>query len=386
MNYFAVFKGRTRALITDLSSLAVFIVIVLACVFIAKNGEEKDLLDTPVAVVNLDEGNLGERLSNILLKEEYYTFYLTNEAEAEKAISKSKAQGMVVIKPDFTEKILAEDINSLVEVTVMSDTYEFNNFTEFVINDTIKIWLETYAQSKLMTAEGMTEEEINLFLEETDKMWNEDSLIKIQPYLLGDAKEEEGKNTYPGIRWYAALTLFYLMVSGIWMCQYGSGHLLKRAVGRGCNIALLFLAQSLPGICITAIGLIPVLLAGPAGAGSFRIIAAYIIYVIGASGMALVFCSIAGKLSNLVMIVPAVTMGASLMSGLLFRLPDWAGFWEIVSMIFPGRWFQRAVMGETYLFGCILVSAAWFALGMLVSWIFLLIHTNNAHGHSRRID
>ena len=143
MNYFAVFKGRTRALITDLSSLAVFIVIVLACVFIAKNGEEKDLLDTPVAVVNLDEGNLGERLSNILLKEEYYTFYLTNEAEAEKAISKSKAQGMVVIKPDFTEKILAEDINSLVEVTVMSDTYEFNNFTEFVINDTIKIWLET---------------------------------------------------------------------------------------------------------------------------------------------------------------------------------------------------------------------------------------------------
>ncbi len=374
MNYAAVLKGRARALFMDVSSLSVIVIVVLVCIYMASAGKTENVSEIPVAVINNDSGNLGEKLVTILLKEEEYTFYETTEEEALKAIAKSKAQGMVVIKPDFTQKILDENIDSLVDVTVMSDKYEFDNFTEFVMNDTTKVWLETYGEKKLREIEGVKEEEVRSFHEQTEEVWNGDSLINIVPNLIGEVSEEEKEEeSFSGIRWYAALSLFYLMISGIWMCDYGSGKLLKRAMGKNCNIALLFLMQSLPGLCVATIGLIPVLVAEPTKNNPVLLITAYIIYAFGASGLALVFCSLAGNLSNLVLIAPVVSLAASLMSGLLCKLPDWAGFWEIASVIFPGRWFHKAVLGQSFIIGAIVVTAIWFALGMLVSWLLSIV-------------
>lgn len=375
MNYAAIFKGRARALIMDFSSLTVILIVIIACVYAAKTEDVKSTSELPVAVVNLDEGELGEKLVDILLAEDAYTFYLTTEEDGMKAIARSKAQGMVIIRPDFTKKIMAEDIDSLVDVTVMSDTYEFVNFTEFVINDATKVWLEMYGENQLRQFSDVDEKDIETFHEETTEVWNGDSLIHIVPHLLGENTdtEKEEEKSYSGIRWYAALSLFYLMLSGIWMCDYGSGHFLKRALGKNANIAFLFFVQSLPGLCITTIGMIPVLIAENTKQNPLLILIAYIIYVIGASGMALVFCSLAGKLSNLVLVAPVVSMAASLMSGLLCKLPDWAGFWEVASLIFPGRWFYRAAYGQPFLIGSVLIAAGWFAAGLLVSWVLSVI-------------
>ena len=375
MNYAEILKGRARALIMDFSSLAVIAIAVIACVYAAKAGDVKSSSELPVAVVNLDEGELGEKLVDILLEEEAYTFYLTTEEDGMKAIARSKAQGMVIIRPDFTKKIMAEDIDSLVDVTVMSDTYEFENFTEFVINDTTKVWLEMYGENQLRQFSDVEEQDIQTFHEETTEVWNGDSLIHIVPHLIGEnaETEKEEEKSYSGIRWYAALSLFYLMLSGIWMCDYGSGYFLKRVLGKNANIAFLFFVQSLPGICITTVGMVPVLIAEHTKQNPLFILLAYIIYVIGTSGMALVFCSLAGKLSNLVLVAPVVSMSASLMSGLLCKLPDWAGFWEIASLVFPGRWFYRAAYGQPFLIGSILIAAGWFAAGLLVSWILSVV-------------
>ena len=119
--------------------------------------------------------------------------------------------------------------------------------------------------------------------------------------------------------------------------------------------------------------MIPVLIAENTKQNPLLILIAYIIYVIGASGMALVFCSLAGKLSNLVLVAPVVSMAASLMSGLLCKLPDWAGFWEVASLIFPGRWFYRAAYGQPFLIGSVLIAAGWFAAGLFVSWVLSVI-------------
>ena len=368
MNYAAILKGRTRALLMDFSSLAVIVIVIIACVFIAKSGNTVSTFEMPVAVINNDSGELGEELVNILLEEEEYTFYLTTEEEAVKAIARNKAQGMAVIREDFSEKIKAGDFTSLVDVTVMSDSPEFVNFTEFVMNDVTKVWMELFGETKLKELEGVSDEEIQSFHERTMEVWRGDSLIKVKSHMIGVASaQEEEEESFSGLRWYAALSLFYLMIGGIWMCDYGSGLLMGRALGRNCNIALLFLAQSLPGLCITTLGLIPVLIAENPKQNPVLMIAAYVVYVLGASGMALVFCSLAGKLSNLVLIAPVVSMAASMMSGLLCRLPDWAGFWETMSVIFPGRWFQRAVLGQSFFVGSVVSSVIWFAAGMLVA-------------------
>ena len=374
MNYAAIFKGRARAIFMDFSSLAVMAIVIIACIYAAKAGDVKSASELPVAVVNSDEGELGEKLVDILLEEEAYAFYRTTEEDGMNAIARSKAQGMVIIRPDFTKKIMAEDIDSLVDVTVMSDSYEFVNFTEYVINDAMKVWLEMYGENQLREFSDVDEEDIRSFHEETTAVWNGDSLIHIVPYLIGEKVEEaQEEKSYSGIRWYAALSLFYLMLSGIWMCDYGSGRLLKRALGKNANIAILFFVQSLPGLCITTVGLIPVIIAESTIKNPFSILIAYMIYSIGASGMALVFCSLAGKLSNLVLVAPVVSMAASLMSGLLCKLPEWAGFWEAASLIFPGRWFYRAAYGQTFLIGSILIAAGWFAAGLLVSWLLSVI-------------
>ena len=62
MNYAAIFKGRARAIFMDFSSLAVMAIVIIACIYAAKTGDVKSASELPVAVVNSDEGELGEKL------------------------------------------------------------------------------------------------------------------------------------------------------------------------------------------------------------------------------------------------------------------------------------------------------------------------------------
>lgn len=152
------------------------------------------------------------------------------------------------------------------------------------------------------------------------------------------------------------------------MCDYGSGHLLKRVIAGNGNIAFLFVFQSMPGLLVTVIGLIPVMIAEKY-THPLHLLPAYFLYACSAAGMSLVVCSLSGKLSNLVLTAPVVTMAASLMSGLLYKLPDWAAFWEKTSVLFPGNWFVRAINYEHFLGGAFLLFALWFAAGILTARI-----------------
>ncbi|WP_031550641.1 ABC transporter permease [Oribacterium sp. FC2011] len=369
MNYASLFKGRTRALITDYTSLSVLIIIAIVSFYISTLNTVENNTSVPIAIVNNDEGVWGEEFINVLLSEESYDFYLSTLDDANDAIAKNRAHGIVVIKEDFSDKIRKGDYNSLISVTVMSDSMELESFTETVINDAIKIWIEALIESRLVEIAKADEEELARFRQNTSEIWDKGSLLDVEAYLVDTAEEtDEEDNMCTGIRWYAALSLFYIIISGTWMCNYGSGQLIRRAVGRGANIALMFIAQALPGMILASIGLIPVLYKETTDARSFLLILlAYIVYSIGASGIALVVCSLSGNFSVLVLSAPVITLTASLMSGLLFRLPDWAGFWENLSIIFPGRWFYMASHGKSFLPGAVITSVVWLLTGILIS-------------------
>ncbi|WP_295095527.1 ABC transporter permease [Ruminococcus sp.] len=376
MNYSAIFKGRMRALFTDVSSLVILIIISVVSVYISIVSHRADsVIETPIAVVNYDKGIWGDELIKVLQYEEDYDFYVTDEEQARKAIARNKAHGLIIIKPDFSEKISQGEYKSLFSVTVMSDSYELNAFTEVLINDAIKIWMESVTEVKLEEIANASEDEIESFREDAMEIWGGESLLDIESimvnYTSGETEEEE--NTYSGIRWYAALSLFYLIIGGTWMCDYGSGGLLKRAIGKGGNIALMYISQALPGLIVTTVMLIPVLIAEKSCGNPFFILLAYVLYMFGASGMALVVCSFSGHLSNLVLTAPVVTMAASLISGLLFKLPNWAKFWEIISVVFPGHWFVLAIEGNHFFLGAIIVGVAWFLVGMITAWLLGLI-------------
>ena len=105
MNYAALFKGRFRALLSDIPSLSILLIIIAASFYISVIGNKDISAKMPVAVVNKDAGERGEELVNILLGETDYSFYVTSEEEAGNDIAKNKAHGIVVIKKDFTNKI-----------------------------------------------------------------------------------------------------------------------------------------------------------------------------------------------------------------------------------------------------------------------------------------
>ena len=370
MNSAAIIKGRARALITDVTSLLIIIIAVIVSLLIAKGAQSETQGGIGVALVNKDTGVLSQSLGEILEAEEAFDFMSMSDEEATNRLATSEIHGMVVIKPGFSEKVYAGDFDSLIDSTAMADSYDMNMLAEIVINDTVKIWTQAFAENELKEIDSIGEDDIARFQEEATNVWLGGSLIDIEAIemdtVLDDAKEED---VFSGCRWYAALAMFYLMIGGTWMCHYAGGGLIRRVKVKGCSVARLFALQSLPGLLICALGFVPVLLFELPDK-VFPVMPAFLIYAIGASGMALSVCVMAGELSNLVFLAPVVTMAASLASGLLYRLPDWAKVWDYVSMIFPGHWFDRAVGGEPFLVGGLIVSAVWVAIGILIAQAF----------------
>ena len=368
MNYFALLKGRARALLMDFSSLAVIIIAVVVSIYISKYSEKENAKGIIIEIVNEDKGLLGSRLIDILSSEEAFKYNVTSYNEAVKAVAGNKAQGIIEIVPDFSEKIGRSEYESLVHITVMADSYDMTTFTEMVINDVIKVWSETLVEKRIGEIQGVSQSDITEFREEIKDVWNRESLLDIESVMGKEEKTEEEEN-YFGIRWYAVFAMFYLCISGTWMCNYSSTGLLRRVSGRGGKITLLFIFQSLPGVVISFLGFIPVLITS-GHPDPCNVFISFLIYICSSAAFALIICCMSGKFSKLVLISPISTMVVSLFSGILCELPDWANLWGTTSVIIPGHWLYEAILEKRFFLGSMLVFACWFILGICISWGF----------------
>ncbi|OON86957.1 hypothetical protein BXO88_05285 [Oribacterium sp. C9] len=368
MNYLALFKGRARALLMDFSSLAIIIIAVAVSIYISKYSGNENTRGIIIEIVNEDKGMLGSRLIDILSAEETFKYHVTSYDEAIREVAGNKAQGIIEIVPDFSEKIGRGEYESLVHITVMADSYDMTTFTEMVINDVIKVWSEKLVEKRIGEIEGVKQDDLTLFREEIRDVWKRESLLDIESVMGKEEKTEEEEN-YFGIRWYAVFAMFYLCISGTWMCNYSSTGLLRRVSGRGGNIAFLFIFQSLPGIIIAFLGFIPVLVTS-GHPDPVRVFVSFLIYICSSAAFALIICCMSGKFSNLVLISPICTMVVSLFSGLLCELPDWAKLWDSASVIIPGHWLYDAILEKRFFLGSMLVFVVWFMMGIGISWIF----------------
>ena len=365
MNNLAIMKGRTRALLTDFRSLAIIIIAVIVCIYISLYGEGETAKQIRIKVVNEDAGTLGAHLVE-LLNEENYEFSVVSRENAVREVAVNKAQGMIEIAPDFTEKIRKGDYQSLVKVTVMADSYDMTFFTEIVINDIVKVFTEVLIEGKLEDAGVMDEAYREKFRSLATGIWNGESLLDIETFAMEEDAEAEEVNFY-GIRWYAVLTMFYLIISGTWMCDYASTGLLKRVVGSGGRISSLFVVQMLPELTVTVLGFVPVLIVSK-HPDPGKVLLSFVLYACSTAALALVTCSLSGKFANLILSATVITMAASLFSGLICDIPDWAAIWDKVSGFLPGHWYFNTVCGKPFLLGALIVLVFWFAAGIFTSW------------------
>ncbi len=367
MNNLAVMKGRARALFSDLWSLGIIVIAIAVCIYIACYNGGNTEKRIRIGAVNQDAGTYGAHFLELLSGEEYEIF-VTDRDTAAHEIAVNRAQGMIELPEDFSERILKGDYPSLVKVTVMADSYDMTFFTEIVINNVVKVMTEALTEEKMQSAGGFDESFRSEFREVANGVWKGEPLLDIETFAVGE-DEDSGDVDYYGIRWYAVFTMFYLIISGTWMCDYTSTGLLRRVVSRGGRISSLFVVQMLPGLLVNILGFIPVLCVSkhPAAVSVF---VSFVLYACGTAALSLVVCSLSRKFVNLILSASVFTMAASLFSGLVCDLPDWAAIWDMVSVFLPGHWYFASVCEKPFLFGAVIVLVFWFVAGVFTSWYF----------------
>ncbi len=418
MSGLSLFKGRLRALLTDVWSLSVLVIVVIFALFMDNLVRTAQQAPQNVAVVNLDKGELGHKLEQMLIKNDGYKFYFVSEEEANRMVAWSEVHSVFIIAEDFTDKVERREYDNLLSELVMEDSPNINTIREIMINSIIKMWIEELAAQNLDSLADPSEEEMQEFHREAEAIWNGNAILDVIEHPVsvtsaesdaslaggdgetgdaaslagsdgetgdaaslagGDGKAESGKDSalgtawdddaVPGLGWYGALVLIYLLLSGTWMMEYGRNGLMERIKQRSYPLGLVFFWQSLPGIIMVLIGYVIVSLCtcGPAGLG---LLPAFIIYLAGAMGIAFAVCLLCKSFNTLLIVSPLVGLIMSLMSGLFGKLPDWASLWKIPAMAFPGHWFKESIrlkasFNMDMVWGLV-VSVVWLAIAFVI--------------------
>ena len=365
----ALFLGRMRALLTDAWSLVILLIIIIISCYASVISDSAKTAPATVAIVNNDKGQCSEKLIKMLQEDENYKFYVVSYDEAVRMTAWSEAHSVFIISEDFTEKVRRREYDNLISEIVMQDSMDINSVREIIINSVIKVWIEELAGNNLEGLTDASEEEMQEFYDQAGQIWQGDTVLRVQEHSVSRSREiEEKKKDIPGLRWYAALALMYLLLGGTWMMEYGRNGLMSRIKQNGYSVARVFFWQSLPGMIMVSIGYVIVAMFC-LGTSGLMYLPAFIIYLIGIFGIAFIVCIICRRFSTLLMVAPVVGLILSTVSGLLAKLPEWADIWNIISVVFPGHWFSEMIsLGETasnIVIG-IVVSVLWIVTGLLV--------------------
>ncbi len=370
MNGAALFKGRSRALIADIPSLFIILLAVVLSLVLTERSRTKQEGLTVIAMVNEDAGDEGSELISLLEQEPGYRFAVVPRDEALRMLARSEAHCMFIIKPDFSERLKKGEYEDLIEARIYHDSPGLTTETELMINTAIKLYSKEIAVRDMEHYTDLSEEELTGFEEEVTKIFQGESLLLVEdiPYGESTAQEEELAADSIGVRIYAAMTLFYLLLGGSWMRMLIRGKLLKRFRNKGVSPAYVFFFEALPGILAVTAGFIPVALFWR-GLSGLLLLPAFLLYAAGSLGLALIIVSLCSDFGSLIFAAPLCAATAAFVSGLIVDLPVWAGIWDLISVVLPGHWIREAFAGRPFLWGAVLCAVAYLFAGFGVSYL-----------------
>ncbi len=371
MNWFSLFFSRLKALFRNPASLFVFALCILAALSAGFIYRQKEAGRTKMAIVNTDTGELGDRIEGMLIDDSNVQVLFTDEDDAYQMLMQGKIQCYAVIPPDFTDRLETIDYHNLVELRISTESSYSGVVTEPLVKAILKLWYEKYTVYKGneflkeygLSYSNMQEEEIK---EKLLQIWDASPLMHVVCDTPSDEpafEPEKEENVF--FSWYSALLPFYLVICCIWMLQDSYHSLLKRICRGEFEFMGLLLSQSIAGLIPATLGFVIISIISGNINEMISLLPYFIVYEIGCLGPALILCSVFRNLSTLLLISPAITLLTATLSGLMIRLPDWAGFLVILSRIFPGRNFYYALIGNGNILISILISAVWLLLGII---------------------
>ena len=369
MNYPSLILMRAKALFREAGSVIILVMMLVVSLVIVINERDAEKSYFRLAVVNMDSGELGKKLIDEVRREAGLDVVLTDEETADRWLSTGRVKCKFYIKENFSETLQNSRFENIVELTVVPDNPYTANISEPVINGVLKLWMEEKTIDDVCSLVGMTEETEEEFRTKIAELWINGSSIVVRDHIQTKAEETEESTAAPsgrGAKLFAALTLFYYVIGGMWMVSYGRNHLAERILQKGGKLYAVYLCQAIPSLVVTLIGFTVV---SAVETGGLLAVPAYFIYSIGCMGMALIICSFSGGMISLIYLAPVTSLIAALFSGLITELPAWAAHLENVMRILPGRWLVLSFNGEGSPALACLVSLLWVVCGIGVSYI-----------------
>lgn len=373
-------KARLAHLLREPVFLVFIILSIAISVSAAFFAAEKQQAGFKLAVVSEDTGQLGERLIlHILDIEEFSAKEMTRD-KAQRLLQNDRLDALLIIRNNFSESLLAGEFRNTLEIFTSPSSQAPTTITEPIINGAMMLWMEEFAT--IRTREYLLErgreyngEDESWQRDEMKKLWEAGAMIYVDKVELsggaGQSKDDIPLNVC--IKWYCALSMFYLLHAASWVLELNKSGLSERI--RQANIPKwkLILSNCLPSLLV---GIFGYLIAGTLGSlltgvglnKLFINLISVVIYLSGLIGMTLFVVSILKSSLSLIFIAPVLTFLSAVLSGLLVELPKLAYVLIWLSHALPGKWLALSLEKPLkYLPGAILCCVIWLGAGLLIS-------------------
>ncbi|NLY82266.1 MAG: ABC transporter permease [Clostridiales bacterium] len=376
MRWQRLYKAELLVSLKDVSSIIIIIIAIIGSLIIGSYQSTEAERNLSVAIVNLDKGALGQKLTENLENEEGINTILVDLEQAKKLLRKDDVETVAIIDENFTDEIEKGNYEDVVTIINSSSSKYHATVIEPLINNITVIWM----QKRLLVSTKEFYGEYGLefyneveYLEKCENIRKNGSNIKLNKMLVEDTKGTSKLSSWIDLSsaWYAVFVLFYFIISGTWMLEISKRNLRSRAEREGMSQAKMYIAISLAKLTLVFSGYLIVLIVSIGTEESFvhliNNLIGMLIYLVGILGFSLTVTVFASGLTSLMLLAPLLTFLTGTLSGLILNLPSWAYMFEVISRILPGRWYHSALLDSpNYLIG-IACSLLWCLLGYILS-------------------
>lgn len=388
MSWQRFFIKQLKVTIYDKSTILFVVIGIFIGLFAAYLESEKQVDRFSVAIVNQDEGLLGESLAKDIMSEDWMQTTQCDYAKASRLLESDKIEGIILIKKQFTNQIVKGRFDDCLEITVTPSSRATSALSEPAINKTIKLWSKekmiqyicfywdqertSYDEKVLENVREQIEEswenggKIDVVVKYTDKKSNRSS----NPLTRGMEGSNEGFSV--AIIWYSIFAFFYVFISMKWMIEMDHQSLYKRITQNGISSSKIKQLTGLIPCIIGGFGFQTILLLFAfqkkmSIQTSLKANGYIFLFLFGIYGIVLLFSLLVKELVVLFYSSLLMTFVHAVLSELFSPLPVYAQFLNKVSICLPGYWLKEGMAGNAVFIQSSLCSLAWITIGLVLT-------------------
>lgn len=309
-----------------------------------------------IAFVNEDTGNISTKFLESFSQNDLYQTIITDKQTALSKLQKGDIEAVFILKDNFTTQLSIGKFNSIIEPIYSPASNAKATISEPIINSALMYWIEEFVVQR--TKEYLEEEGIQYTtkdeLEQRQNiktLWEQSMSLEIRSNLE-ESTSAEDEIILPQIalsaKWYAALCIFFILLSSIYYIDILKKGISSRLMLAGAKVWQIMLGIILPVILISMAGWFVIVLIFKLFLGFeflqfLSISISLLVYLITISALSIIFVSLTKNIITILLLAPIVTFVNAVLGELIVSMPQWALFLRKIAFFLPGKWMSMSV-------------------------------------------